>query len=483
VRVGSRVVQLPDLGVADARVFGHRVHPRVLDRLPGLDRAKDRFDRTFNLAAFVVLPGRGLLDEPECPGPYRRRQRGDRWQPEELRWCRRVGGGGGDDAELHDLAGGVRIGDREVIAGLPAPERFIRPHIPEDVVPDRDVREVDDHVGALGEPHQDPVVVVRGDVHRGSEEAALIADLPDLDAADLVEVEDQESRLAAIEEPEPVAPLLDDLEWPGVAVDHDGVAEELGVPDRREALHPTFRDERPDEAVEVGPSVRVEQRSVIVEGAVLDRDRDLVVGLVGRELVIRLRGGAGQDGRAAVARVEGDVIRSTANEIETGRTRIDVEPGHAQRVVVIPGGRSTIGIRVLERGEARPPGRAVVGLRLAREEVVPGPIRCVAGRDVSGSRQVPRLRIAVALVADTDGTVDMGDHRDRAGVRAWRRLKGRTRVTPVHPAGRVRPVERRIDRKEMRQVIPVRVDQVVDPPDPDRPLPLRLDGERRGVVQ
>src|SRR4029453_7477572 len=102
------------------------------------------------------------------------------------------------------------------------------------------------------------------DVHRRSEEAALIADLPDLDAADLVEVEDQESRLATVEEAEPVAPLLDDLERPGVAVDHDRVAEVLRVPDRQEL---TIRDERPDEAIEVGSGDRVEQRPVIVEGA------------------------------------------------------------------------------------------------------------------------------------------------------------------------------------------------------------------------
>ena len=138
------------------------------------------------------------------------------------------------DAELHDLAGGRRVGRVEVDAGDPAAERLVGPEVAEDVAADRHVREVDDDVGALGEAHQEPVAAAGGDVHRGGEEAALVADLPDLDAGDVREVEDQEARLAAVEEAEPVAPLLDDLERPGVAVDHDRVAEELGVPDRRE---------------------------------------------------------------------------------------------------------------------------------------------------------------------------------------------------------------------------------------------------------
>ena len=106
-------------------------------------------------------------------------------------------------------------------SGIPPPNGSSGPTLPEDVAADRHVREVDDDVGALGQAHEDPVVVIRRDVHRRRQEAALVADLPDLDARDLVEVEDQEAGLAAVEEAEPVAPLLDDLERPGVAVDHD----------------------------------------------------------------------------------------------------------------------------------------------------------------------------------------------------------------------------------------------------------------------
>ena len=190
---------------------------------------------------------------------------------------------GGHDPELHDLAGRVGIGGVEVDAGAPAAERLVGSDVGEHVVADRHVGEVDDQVGPLGQAHQQPVAVVGGEVDRGGEEAALVADRPHLDAGDLVEVEDEEPRLAAVEDPEPVAALLDGLERPGVAVDDDHVAEELGVPDRRDV---GVGDVRAGEPVEERPGVGVEQRPVVVERAVLDGDGDLPVGLVGRELVV-----------------------------------------------------------------------------------------------------------------------------------------------------------------------------------------------------
>ena len=176
----------------------------------------------------------------------------------------------------------VGVGGVEVDAGDAATEGLVGSDVAEHVVADRHVGEVDDQIGPLGQAHQQPVAVVGGEVHRGGEEAALVADRPDLDAGDLAEVEDQEAGLAAVEEPEPVAALLDGLERPGVAVDHDRVAEELGVPDRRDVGVGMYG---PGDAVEEGPGVGVEQRPVGVERAVLDRDGDLVVRLVRRELV------------------------------------------------------------------------------------------------------------------------------------------------------------------------------------------------------
>jgi hypothetical protein len=73
-----------------------------------------------------------------------------------------------------------------------AAERLVRPDVAEDVAAHGDVREVDDHVGPLGEAHQEAVAVSRGEIDRRCEEPALVADLPDLDSRDGVEVEDQE---------------------------------------------------------------------------------------------------------------------------------------------------------------------------------------------------------------------------------------------------------------------------------------------------
>ena len=124
--------------------------------------------------------------------------------------CRKRGGvvgsgaAAGHDPELQDLSGGIRVGRVEVpgrrLTGLAAAERLVRSDVAQDVAAHRHVGEVHDQVGALGQPHQQPVVVVGGQVDRGREEAALVADGPDLDAGDLVEVQDQEARLAAVQE-------------------------------------------------------------------------------------------------------------------------------------------------------------------------------------------------------------------------------------------------------------------------------------------
>jgi hypothetical protein len=60
--------------------------------------------------------------------------------------------------------------------------------------------------------------VVCRDVDRRGQEAALVADLPDLNAGDLAEVEDQEARLAAVQEADAIAALLDGEERPCVPV-------------------------------------------------------------------------------------------------------------------------------------------------------------------------------------------------------------------------------------------------------------------------
>jgi len=94
-------------------------------------------------------------------------------------WCGRTHRG--HHLELHDLAGRARIRWREVHARYAAAERLVRTDVAEDVVSHRYVGEVDDHVGALGVTHQQPVAIHRREIHRRRQEAALVADLPDLD--------------------------------------------------------------------------------------------------------------------------------------------------------------------------------------------------------------------------------------------------------------------------------------------------------------
>ena len=131
------------------------------------------------------------------------------------------------------------------------------------------------------------------------------------------------------------------------------------------------------------------------------------------------------------------------------------------------------GVRVLEGGEAGPPRRRrSLAAALPCEEVVPGALGGVAGRDVVGRRQVPRLGVAVALVADADRAVHVGDHRapgrcTRPGVVGERRA----RVAAGRAARRVGPVQRRVDRQQVRQVVAVGVLQVVDPLHPHRRVP------------
>jgi len=116
--------------------------------------------------------------------------------------------------------------------------------------------------------------------HRLGQEPALGPDLHELQGGPARsplgvlrdQLEDQEPPVAPGEHAEAVAPRLDVQRGPGVAVDQHRVAEELGVPDRRDVA---VRDVGALEPVEEGPAVGVEERAVRVERPVLDGQRDL----------------------------------------------------------------------------------------------------------------------------------------------------------------------------------------------------------------
>ena len=99
--------------------------------------------------------------------------------------------------------------------------------------------------------------------------------------------EDQEARVAAVQEAEAVAAGLHLEVGPRVAVDHHRVAEELRVPDRADVARPgrtpasgmkgiwsCVRRPSPSKNARL---IGEEERAVRVERAVLDGDRDLVV--------------------------------------------------------------------------------------------------------------------------------------------------------------------------------------------------------------
>jgi hypothetical protein len=197
------------------------------------------------LGGGVVEEGRELLEQSQRPGDRGLWERGAGRQPQVSGRSRGVGGEGGADAELHDLARRGRVGNIEVVGRLTAAERFVGSEVAEHIAPHRHVGEVDDQIGPLGKAHQQPVAVSGGEVDRGSEKPTLVADRPDLDARDLAEVEDEEPGLASVEETEPVAALLHGQVRPGRTVGDHHVPEELGVPDRRDVRGGMYRPVMP----------------------------------------------------------------------------------------------------------------------------------------------------------------------------------------------------------------------------------------------
>ena len=337
----------------------------------------------------------------------------------------------------------------------------------------RNAGEVDDHVRPLGVGDRQ-----RRQLHRLGQEPAVRTELPDRQrrrgrpggrvGGDL---ERQEAGVAGVEDPQPVAARLDRQHRPGAPVDRHGVRHHGRTPDRR---HVAVRIVRPGEGRRAGG--RVALRTVDVERPVLDHQRDLVPPSVVATVVepsVPVGSRAGQHpGR--------QVRRSAAQQVEAERADVVVEPGEAERVVVVPQRGGPLVVVVVEGGRPGRPAAAVRVLELVVEFVVAGPEAGEAGRDVPGRRQVPRLRVPVAVRGGVRA-VQVGDERDRAGVPAGGTGEVRPVVPAVQPTARVGPVQRRVDRQQVLQVAALPVDELVDPGDPDRPVDPGLDGRRRAA--
>src|SRR5215218_441144 len=302
--VGGEVVELPDLDGSHGRVLRERLVPaKRLSAAVRVERSQVGLGRCERLAVRAVQddvailvgahPYRAglLLVERDLARVGRGAEWRDRRQCELARRGAGVDAGGSADMEAHYLPGRVGVGGLEVDAGDPAAEGFVRSDVLEDdFAADREVREVDNRVGALGRAEQQ----LRQLDGRG-QEAALVPDLPERQPVG--EAQNQEARDAAVQEAEAVAPLLHVERGPGGAVDDDRVAEELRVPDRRHVAraaagrlgHERDLQLRPVEAFEEGAVVGVEKCTLLGEGAVLDRDRDLEV-LQPRRVAERRRG-------------------------------------------------------------------------------------------------------------------------------------------------------------------------------------------------
>src|SRR5207249_9023627 len=130
--------------------------------------------------------------------------------------------------------------------------------------------EINDDVGPFGRPYQQAI-----ELHRRGQEAAVGANLPEWQSVSS-QFQDEESRVAAVDEAETIAPLLDVEVRPCSAVDHHGVAEELRIPNRRHVARTAaagLGDERDLQLAEVKafeerPVVGIEQRAVGIERAI-----------------------------------------------------------------------------------------------------------------------------------------------------------------------------------------------------------------------
>ena len=122
----------------------------------------------------------------------------------------------------------------------------------------------------------------------------------------VAEVEDQEARLAAVEEAEAVAPLLDVRNGQVLPLTMIMLPKNSGFQIGEMSVSGMYG---PGDAVEERAGVGVEERAVGVERAVLDGDRDLVVRLVRRERVA-LAAAPGRAARPAwpVRRVEHSLV-------------------------------------------------------------------------------------------------------------------------------------------------------------------------------
>src|SRR6266511_508845 len=174
------------------------------------------------------------------------------------------------------------------------------------------------------------------------------------------------------------------------------------------------------------------------------------------------------------------VGRAAAQQVHAEQAGVDVQPGQAQFVAVEPQRGGALVVAVVEDRAAGGPGDPVAGHGLRAEPLVEGADAGEAARDVARHRQVPRLGVPVVLLEGVRA-VQVGDERYRSPVRAGGTGELGSHVPSGVAAGRVGPVQRGVDRQQVRAEVAAGRDELVGPAHPGGAVDAGLDGEGGGV--
>ena len=310
---------------------------------------------------------------------------------------------------------------------------------------ERQLGEVDDEVGPLGRRQQD-VAHLQGRRQvtrprcRSSTSARLL----------VVEPEDQEPGVAAVQHPEPVAARLDLQERPGPSVHDHAVAEELRVPDGGDLALGHVRSRSSRRRRPACPGRTASRRSL--------NERSWIASGISWCLV---PGGSPSWG-AGPGSTAGAPVPAT----------VGLSAGSSLRSIQKPAGPAYTLSLVMPRVWSwyqSVEGTWVFGYRLTRPDPVPHVSPAAAAFAAKKSNHVPTvayplgmsvgvgqepgLRVAVAPVRHVLHAVHVDADRHRPAVGAGGGGERRSAVASRDAAGRVGPVQRGIDRQQMRQEV------------------------------
>src|SRR5512132_3305424 len=120
-------------------------------------------------------------------------------------------------------------------------------------------------------------------------------------------------------------------------------------------------------------------------------------------------------------------------------------------MVVIPERPRSLVVLVLERCCAGLPGHVELIPEFHHEEIVPGALCGEAARNVVCRGQEPSFGKAITLLCVMPA-VQMGHDWNRTGIRPRCACEGRVHISTSGAPWWVRPVERRVDRQEVRNL-------------------------------